>query len=114
MLRFIRGVDTTDVLLSSPCHSYIVFYSGGVRTFNAKPAAEIIDAFVTPLNKSKAEFVSPALLNQLLPIGVVQNNKQKEEVLKKNKPIRAWEKKVESQKEVKKGWGNVNLKISKD
>lgn len=26
MLRFVRGVDNTDVLLSSPCYSYSVFY----------------------------------------------------------------------------------------
>lgn len=25
MLRFVRGVDYTDVLLSSPCHSFSVF-----------------------------------------------------------------------------------------
>lgn len=28
MLRFVRGVDYTDVLLSSPCPSFTVFYAG--------------------------------------------------------------------------------------
>jgi len=93
MLRFVRGVDNTDVLLSSPCYSYSVFYGGSkIRSFNAKPAAEIIDALINPLLKKKVKFVSPALLNQLLPVGVAQTSEQKELVNKKNKPIRGWEK----------------------
>ena len=91
MLRFVRGVDNTDVLLSSPCYSYSVFYGGKIRPFNAKPAAEIIDALINPLLKKKVKFVSPALLNQLLPVGVAQTSEQKELVNKKNKPIRGWE-----------------------
>jgi len=90
MLRFVRGVDNTDILLSSPCYSYSVFYGGKIRPFNAKPAAEIIDALVNPLLKKKVKFVSPALLNQLLPVGVAQTAEQKELVNKKNKPIRGW------------------------
>ena len=57
---------------------------------NAKPAAEIIDALINPLLKKKVKFVSPALLNQLLPVGVAQTAEQKELVNKKNKPIRNW------------------------
>ncbi len=90
MLRFVRGIDNTDVLLSSPCYSYSVFYGGKIRPFNAKPAAEIIDALINPLLKKKVKFVSPALLNQLLPVGVAQTAEQKELVNKKNKPIRNW------------------------
>ena len=113
MLRFMRGVDSTDVLLSSPCYSFTVFYAGNVKSFNAKPAAEILDAFITPLLKAKVDFVSPALLNQLLPIGVVQNEAQKEKVSQKNAPIKAWDKKEEIKNQPKTGWGNVNLKINK-
>lgn len=113
MLRFVRGVDSTDVLLSSPCHSYAIFYGGKVQTFNARPASAIIDALIDPLIKGRIDFASPALFNQLLPIGVAQTDEQKALLNKKNEPIREWEK---SQKEndvttTKKGWNNLNLKF---
>lgn len=91
MLRFVRGVDNTDVLLSSPCYSYSVFYGGKVKTFNAKPAAEVIDALINPLLKKKVDFVSPALLNQLLPVGVAQTQEQKDLISNRSKPVRGWE-----------------------
>ena len=114
MLRFVRGVDYTDVLLSSPCHSFSVFYGGKVRPFNAKPAAEIIDALINPLLKKKVKFVSPALLNQLLPVGVAQTEEQKELVSKKNKPIRGWETEEASEAQAPaktraaSGWNKLN------
>lgn len=113
MLRFVRGVDNTDVLLSSPCYSYSVFYGGKIRPFNAKPAAEIIDALINPLLKKKVKFVSPALLNQLLPVGVAQTSEQKELVNKKNKPIRGWETEKSADKNntpavTGSGWNKLN------
>ena len=30
MLRFVRGVDSTDILLSSPCHAIAIFYGGKI------------------------------------------------------------------------------------
>ncbi len=115
MLRFVRGVDYTDVMLSSPCHSFAIFYGGKVRVFNAKPGAEMIDTLVNSLQKNHADFVSPALLNQLLPIGVAQTQEQKDLVNKRMKPIRDWEneQKAEAEKAAKKqsGWNNLNLGI---
>ena len=115
MLRFVRGVDSTDVLLSSPCHAFAIFYGGKVNAFNAKPAAQIIDALVNPLIKGKVDFASPALFNQLLPIGVAQTEEQKRMLEQKNEPIRNW---VKSQEEneaanTKKGWNKLNLKLQK-
>lgn len=114
MLRFVRGVDNTDVLLSSPCYSYSVFYGGKVRPFNAKPAAEIIDALINPLLKKKVKFVSPALLNQLLPVGVAQTEEQKALINQKNQPIRGWETEKSAEPEekakpkVNTGWNKLN------
>lgn len=82
MLRFVRGIDNTDILLSSPCHSFTIFYGGKINTFNAKPASQIIDALINPLSQNKVEFSSPALANQLMPIGLPQT---KEEIDKINK-----------------------------
>ena len=113
MLRFVRGVDYTDVMLSSPCHSFAIFYGGKVRVFNAKPGAEMIDTLVSSLQKNHADFVSPALLNQLLPIGVAQTQEQKDLVNKRMKPIREWEneQKAAAEAAAKKqsGWNNLDL-----
>ena len=91
LLRFVRGVDNTDVLLSSPCHSYAIFYGGKINTFNAKPAAQIIDALINPLTQNKLDFVSPALTNQLMPIGLPQTPEQAEQLNKNKNPARKWE-----------------------
>lgn len=112
VLRFVRGVDATDVLLSSPCYSFTVYYPGMVKVFNAKPAAKIIDTIINTLNKNRVDFVSPALLDQLLPVGVPQTPEQKELVSKRLKPIRKWaeDKPVEEKpKPAQKGWNNLNL-----
>ena len=112
MLRFVRGVDSTDVLLSSPCHAFAIFYGGKVNAFNAKPAAQIIDALINPLIKGKVDFASPALFNQLMPIGVAQTEEQKEIIDQKNAPIRSWAKEQASQeaKQNAKGWNKLKQK----
>ena len=111
MLRFVRGVDFTDVLLSSPCHAFAIFYGGKVNAFNAKPAAQIIDALINPLIKGKGDFASPALFNQLLPIGVAQTEEQKQLLNKKNEPIRNWIKaQEEEENNAPKGWNKLKMK----
>ena len=110
MLRFVRGVDATDVLLSSPCHAFAIFYGGKVNAFNAKPAAPIIDALINPLIKGKIDFASPALLNQLLPVGIAQTDAQKELLNQKNEPVRNWEKSEQQKAASQKGWNKLKSK----
>lgn len=107
MLRFVRGVDSTDVLLSSPCHALAFFYGGKISAFNAKPAAQIIDAIINPLIKNKIEFASPALFNQLLPIGVAQTDEQKALQQQRNEPIRKWQKQQQTETSRKAGWNKL-------
>ncbi len=107
MLRFVRGVDSTDVLLSSPCHALAFFYGGKISAFNAKPAAQIIDAVIDPLIKNKVEFASPALFNQLLPIGVAQTDEQKALIKKKNEPVKNWQKQQQETAARKSGWNKL-------
>ena len=107
MLRFFRGVDSTDVLLSSPCHALAIFYGGKIAAFNAKPADQIIDAIIDPLIKNKIDFASPALFNQLLPVGVPQNEQQKKLQKQKNEPINKWQKKQEEEATKKAGWNKL-------
>ena len=107
MLRFVRGIDATDVLLSSPCHAVAIFYGGKIAAFNAKPADQIIDAIVEPLIKNKVEFASPALFNQLLPIGVAKNEQQKRLQQQKNEPVNKWQKKQDEAAAKKAGWNKL-------
>ena len=64
--------------------------------------------------KNKSEFISPALLDQLLPIGIAKTPEQKALVKEKSgdAPVRNWNtdtaKPVSAtQKSVKKGWGKL-------
>ena len=69
MLRFIRGVDSTDVLLSAPCYSMAVFYAGKADIFNFSPSAQVVDAIVSGLDDARMNFSSPAALKQVVPVG---------------------------------------------
>lgn len=111
ILRFFKGVDSTDVLLSSPCYSYTVFYGGRTKTFNTKPASAIIDTLINSFSKTKTAFASPALFNQLLPIGVAQTPEQKEMLKKNTQPIRKWEGANDIKETTPKpsGWNNLDM-----
>ncbi len=119
ILRFIRGVDYTDVLLSAPCYAFVIFYAGSVNAYNYKPSAELIDALVKNLQTKHQEFVSPALLNQLMPVGIIQNENQRKIVYKTKEPIRKWEEKAnekikKQEAEVKKqntGWNKLKTRL---
>ncbi len=118
IIRFVRGVDYTDMLISSPCHSFALFYGGNVHVYNFKPGAPIIDAMLKALGPKHAEFVSPALLNQLVPIGIVQNEQQRKIVNRRSEPIRKWAEKIEAEEakkaeEEKKnnsGWNKLKMR----
>lgn len=119
ILRYIRGVDYTDVLFSSPCHALVVFYAGQLNAFNYKPSAELIDVLVTNLQTKHEEFISPALLNQVLPIGIIQNEQQRKMINKNSEPIRKWEAKAtanvkKQEEELKRqntGWNKLKNRI---
>lgn len=128
MLRFVRGVDYTDVLLSSPCPSFTVFYAGRYTAFNIKQG--VIDDVISQFDKTKEVFNSPALLKKTVANGVADSDQEAEEYEKKQKenaPIMNWkqqpqtsaEEKVddpssqssEAQPKAKKGWGNLKLRM---
>lgn len=125
MLRFVRGVDITDVLLSSPCPSFTVFYASKYKSFNIKQG--IINDLITQFEKNKIPFNSPSLLKQTIGNGSPKNNTE-EELLEKKKreatPIISWQKKSQPTSEENSsssainkpknsGWGNLKLKIKK-
>lgn len=116
MLRFMRGVDYSDVLFSLPCPAFSVFYAGSINTFNISPASAMEEAIIEAYEKKKMAFVSPALLGQVLPIGVPQNDEQRALVKEKSKiaPVRNWqteEKKpaVQPEAQQNKGWNRLKF-----
>lgn len=119
ILRFVRGIDYTDVLLSSPCYAVALFYGGKVVAYNFHPSAQMIDTVITRMSALHQEFISPALLNQLLPIGVIQNEEQRKMINKSREPIRKWEdsakQKIQQQEEEAKrqnsGWNKLKTRL---
>lgn len=112
MLRFVRGVDYVDALISSPCHSVSVFYGGSVNSFNYSPSAEVIDVFAKDFGDINMPFVSPALLNQVIPVGMPQTIEEERIVKEAAKavPVRNWKSNATKKEETKKkGWNNLNL-----
>lgn len=120
MLRFVRGVDYTDILLSSPCPSFTVFYAGKYKAFNIKKG--VIDDIITLLEKNKSDFNSPSLLKQTVANGTPSTDKEIDELNKKNQenaPLMKWKKQETTTKEQPsssttsspKGWGNIKLKM---
>ena len=116
MLRFINGIDNTDVLLSSPCHSFSVFYAGEIKSFNLAPGAEVVNSVIEAYEKRQINFVSPALLGQVLPVGVPQTEEHRKLIREKTvqKPIKKWEVEKESAEKPQKsesssGWNRLKV-----
>ncbi len=126
MLRFVRGIDYTDILLSSPCPSFTVFYAGRYTAFNIKQG--IIDDIISQFDQTRETFNSPSLLKKTVANGVAETIQEKETYEKKQKentPLMKWKTQnaAESKtaldnddnssatKPVAKGWGNIKLRM---
>ena len=111
MLRFVRGVDAVDVLLSSPCPSFTVFYGGKYKSFNIKQG--IIDDVISQFDKKREEFMSPSLIKQTVANAKVETAEDSYEIEKNKKELEEFDKEevVEEKPEKKKGWGNLKLKM---
>ena len=91
MLRFVRGVDYTDVLLSSPCPSFTVFYAGRYTAFNIKQG--VIDDIISQFDKENQPINSPALLKTTVANGTADTDREAEIYEKKhreNAPVMNW------------------------
>lgn len=101
MIRYVYGVDYTDVLISTPCHSLTFFHNRDINTINAAPGAEIINKIVAAYNSLNEDFISPALMGQMVANGQVMTQKQKD-ILRRQSlseaPKRKWGNETNSQK----------------
>ena len=111
ILRFIRGVDSTDVLFSDTCPSFTVFYGGSFKSFNAAPAKKAVEAVAAVFAEGRVDFISPALLNQTMPMGVILNNQDKALINKKavSQPARNWSQPAQESpaKPAAQGWNKM-------
>ena len=113
MLRFVRGVDFVDVLLSSPCPSFTIFYGGRYKSFNVKQA--VIDDVIGQFDKTREAFLSPAIVKQTVANAEAKDEEESYVLEKKQKQAEDQKvKEVEENKEPQKpktGWGNLKLKM---
>ena len=117
MLRFVRGVDYTDVLLSSPCPSFTVFYGGRYKSFNIKQG--VINDLISQFDQNNQPFHSPSLLKQTAANGTANTDAEADELEKKQKelePQMKWKQAEDSEKEKpepkpQSGWGNLKLRM---
>lgn len=112
ILRFIKGVDSTDILLSSPCPSFTSFYAGKYKSFNIKQG--VIDDIITELAQKNEPFNSPSLLAQTVANGTPTTPKDTELLERKQKeheilPTSITDKAPETKPAT--GWGKLNLKL---
>ncbi len=96
MLRYIYGLDHTDVLLSYPCPSLTFFHGGSATILNATPGSAIIEQIVNAYSKLEEKFYSPALLGQMVANGQPQTQAQKE-IIRLSAPTAAPRKKWETE-----------------
>ena len=112
MVRFVRGVDYADVLLSSPCPSFTVFYGGKYKSFNIKKG--VIDDIIKQLSEKIETFYSPALIKKTIANAEAASAEESEALEKKQRENSKSEEEAEAQpqKETQKsGWGKINLKF---
>ena len=117
LLRYINGIDSTDILISAPCHSLTFFHGRDISTLNAAPGKNIVEQIVTTYSSLGEKFLSPALLGQMIPNGQVLTQDQKEIVRKigtssspkkwSNKPVQTKEDTEATPQPVRKGWNKL-------
>jgi hypothetical protein len=117
MLRYVYGLDYTDVLLSYPCPSLTIFHGRDTTILNAAPGGAVVDQLVTAYSKLEEKFYSPALLGQMVANGQPQTQAQKE-MIRLNAPTEAPRKKwdtetpaatqpTQPQQPAKSGWNRL-------
>lgn len=118
LLRYIHGIDSTDILFSVPCHSLTFFHGKDISTINAAPGKNILEQIVSTYSSLSEKFLSPALLGQVVPNGQVITQEQKEIVrkLKTTDSPKKWQSESAKTNEnsqssaaqpVKKGWNKL-------
>ncbi len=117
MLRYVYGIDSTDILISAPCHSLTFFHGRDISTLNAAPGKNIIEQIVTTYSSLRENFLSPALLGQMVANGQVLTQDQKEIVRKINTgdSLKKWNSSTpsaesspaQSSQSARKGWNKL-------
>lgn len=88
VLRYVYGLDHTDVLFSDTCPSLTFFHGRDITTINAAPGAAILEQIVKTYSSLEEKFYSPALLGQMVANGQPQTQAQKE-IIRLSAPVEA-------------------------
>jgi hypothetical protein len=118
LLRYINGLDTTDVLISAPCHSLTFFHGREITTVNATPGKDIIEQIINAYSSLEEKFLSPALLGQMVANGKAVTQDQQEIARKVTaaEPVKKWGNKSDDKNgtkaqtntaPAKKGWNKL-------
>ena len=118
ILRFARGIDYTDIMLSSAEEGsyFIIFYGGRIARFFIKQS--IAEEIIKKLDKTNKDFHSPTLLKQTVANGKPTTTDEQEKLDKQRKnetPVMNWKREEKTESTPKKqlgGWGQ-NFKIKK-
>lgn len=118
IVRFVKGVDYADVLLSSPCPSFTIFYGGKYKAFNIKQG--VIDDIIKQLSEKVETFHSPALIKKTVANAEATSTEESETLEKKQREHETSLSEENTETETKpeesapkSGWGNINLKFKK-
>ena len=95
ILRYVHGLEHTDVLISDTCPALTFFRGREITTVNAAPGAAVLEQIVKAYSGLEEKFYSPALLGQMVGNGQPQTQAQKE-IIRLNAPAESPRKK----------WGN--------
>lgn len=112
MIRFLRGVDYADVLLSSPCPSFTVFYAGKYKSFNIKQG--VIDDIIQQLSQKIETFHSPSLIKKTVANAEANSAAESETLEMKRRENAAQitepeEPKKDNKTSPQSGWNRLNL-----
>ena len=121
MLRFARGVEYTDVLLSYPCALFAVYHAGKQYIFNIKQG--VINDLISQFDNKSEPFNSPTLLKQTVAnaiISTVEDASKLDSKKRENELKMSWQKDEQSDATPKAktqnnttsatGWGKIKLR----
>ncbi|MBP5353159.1 MAG: hypothetical protein J6Y91_05280 [Alphaproteobacteria bacterium] len=112
LLRYVNGIDHTDILLSHPCPAVMFFNGRHFVSLNANPGANTIENIIKAYESLNEKFLSPALLGQMVGNGQVITQDQKE-IVRRLSPTEAPIKKWNTEPQVEeKPQNNTNAKAT--
>ncbi len=112
LLRYIYGMESTDVVISYSCPAVRFYHNRDDVIVNATPGKKLLEKIVSAYEKLRAPYISPAALDQVVANGYPLNQSQSaiaKRITSSGANLRKWgeEKPVETDKNDKKDNNNT-------